>query len=281
MKNLIYPCLWFDGNASEAASFYCATFRNSKVVSDTPIVVNFEMKGQKFMALNGGTQFKPNPSISFMVACETADEIEGAWEKLTEGGKVLMPLDKYDWSEKYGWVQDRFGVSWQLSLGNTVDQKFIPSLMFTQDKAGKAEEAIHFYTSVFDNASVDHLYKYTAEDQDTEGMVKHAQFTLRKQPFTAMDSSLSHQFSFSEGVSLVVECKDQQEIDHYWNKLTEEGEESMCGWLKDKYGVSWQIIPAVLEHYMNDQKKAQKVTEAFLKMRKFDIEQLEEAYERG
>lgn len=281
MKNLIYPCLWFDGNASEVANFYCSTFKNAKITSDTPIVVTFEMEGQKFMALNGGPKFTPNPSISFSVACETLEELEKAWNRLAENGSVLMPLDTYAWSEKYGWVQDQFGISWQLSLSKPEGQKFTPSLMFTREQAGKAEEAIGFYTSVFDNASVGQVYKYTDEDQDTEGMVKHAQFKLRNQLFTAMDSSLSHEFSFDEGISMVVECKDQEEIDHYWNKLTKGGEESMCGWLKDKYGVSWQIIPAVLEQYMSDQKRAQKVVDAFLKMRKFDIEQLEEAYERG
>lgn len=283
MKNPIYPCLWFDGNAKEAANFYCSIFRNSKITTDTPMVVNFDLGGQKFMGLNGGPNYTPNASVSFFAIFETLEEVEEAWEKLSEGGSILMPLDKYDWSEKYGWVQDRFGISWQLAFGKMqeVGQNFTPTLMFTGNQAGKAEDAIHFYTSVFDNSSVVGILKYTAEDHDVEGTVKHAQFTVNKSVFMAMDSSLPHSFSFNEAISFVVNCEDQGEIDYYWEKLSEGGEEGRCGWLKDRYGVSWQIIPAVLGELMNDQEKAPKVTSAFMKMNKFDIEQLIEASENG
>ena len=276
MKNKIHPCLWFNGKAKEAAELYCSVFKNSKVTADTPMVVTFDLDGQKFMGLNGGPAHSPNPSISFFAVCETLEEIGGAWEKLSDGGQVLMPLDQYGWSTKYGWVQDRFGVSWQLSLGGTaeVGQNLSPSLMFTNQQAGKAEQAIHFYTSVFQNSSVKGVFKYSATDPDVEGTVKHAQFTLGPQVFMAMDSSLPHAFSFDEGISLVVECETQEEIDYYWNKLTEGGSEGRCGWLKDKFGVSWQIVPAILGKLMNDSEKAPRVAQAFLKMTKFDIQTL-------
>src|SRR5436190_16783521 len=109
MTNQIYPCIWYDGNAKEAAEFYCSVFKNSKITSENPMVVIWEMNGEKFMGLNGGPMFKVNPSISFYVVCETMEETDAVWKKLNEGGTVLMPLDKYDWSEKYGWVQDKFG----------------------------------------------------------------------------------------------------------------------------------------------------------------------------
>jgi predicted 3-demethylubiquinone-9 3-methyltransferase (glyoxalase superfamily) len=137
MTNPIYPCLWFDGNAKAAAEYYCSIFKNSKIISENPIVVMFELNGNKFMGLNGGPKF-----------------------------------------------------------------------------------------------------------------------------------------NFTEAVSFVVNCDTQEEIDHYWNKLTDEGEESMCGWLKDKYGVSWQIVPSILPQLMGDPDKSAKVIEAFLKMKKFDIEKL-------
>ncbi len=279
MNNQIYPCLWFDGNAKEAAAFYCSVFSNTRITADTPLVVTFESEGQKFMCLNGGPMFQPNPSISFFVLFEKVEEVEQAWEKLSKEGRVLMPLDKYDWSEKYGWVQDRFGISWQLSYGkwSDVGQKFTPTLMFTGAQSGKAEEAIRFYTSVFNPSSVVGILKYGAQDGDTEGLVKHAQFKIRDYVMMAMDSSMAHGFEFNEGISLVVECTTQPEIDMYWDRLTEGGEESMCGWLKDKYGVSWQIVPSVLGSLMTDKERAPRVTKAFMKMKKFNIEELENA----
>jgi predicted 3-demethylubiquinone-9 3-methyltransferase (glyoxalase superfamily) len=137
MKNQIYPCLWFDGQAEEAAKFYCSVFKNSRILESNPMFVRFELNGKQFMGLNGGPAF-----------------------------------------------------------------------------------------------------------------------------------------TFNEAVSFVVDCDTQEEIDYYWNKLTEDGEESQCGWLKDKYGVSWQIVPSVLEKLMSDPEKAPRVIEAFLKMKKFNIETL-------
>ena len=283
MENPIYPCLWFNGNAKEAAELYCYIFPNSLITLDTPMVVNFELGGQKFMGLNGGAQFSPNPSISFFVVCETEKEVDLAWSNLSQDGKVLMALDKYEWSEKYGWVQDRFGISWQLSFGKLteVGQKFTPTLMFTGEQAGKAEQAIGLYTSVFNGSSVVGILRYTANDPDVEGTVKHAQFKLGKGVFMAMDSSLEHNFNFTEGISLVVECDTQDEIDYYWNTFTEKGEESMCGWLRDPFGVSWQIIPADIGKWMSDQTAFPRVMENLLKMKKIEIEPLVQAYERN
>ena len=147
--------------------------------------------------------------------------------------------------------------------------------MFTHDQFGKAEEAIHFYTGLFPNSSTTGILKYSKEDEDEEGKVKHAQFSIDGFVMMAMDSSFDHPFRFSEGISIAVDCDTQEEIDHYWDKMTADGgEESMCGWLKDKFGVSWQIVPAILPKLMADPEKSQKVIEAFMKMRKFDIDVL-------
>ncbi len=104
MINQIYPCLWFDGQAKAAAEFYCSIFHNSKLTVDTPMVVNFELNGKKFMGLNGGPQYKFSPATSFVVECETQDEIDFYWEKLGEGGVY----------NRCGWLDDKFGVSWQI-----------------------------------------------------------------------------------------------------------------------------------------------------------------------
>jgi len=211
--------------------------------------------------------------------CETETETDKVWNTLADGGSVLMPLDKYEWSEKYGWVQDRFGVSWQIAFGKIRDvgQKITPSLMFVGEHHGKAEQAINFYTSVFDNSAISGILHYQAGESDPEGTVKHAQFNINKYVMMAMDSSFSHQFTFNEAISFVVDCQTQEEIDYYWNKLTEGGQESMCGWLKDRFGVSWQIVPTILGKLMSDTTRAERVTKAFLQMKKFDIEKLKQA----
>ncbi len=272
----IYPCIWFDDNANEAAKIYCSIFKNSGITSESPVVTTFELAGQPFMALNGGPTFKPNPSISFSVQCDSDDEINSLWNALSQDGSILMPLDSYEWSDKYGWVQDRFGVNWQLSITDSTEtsQKITPSFLFTGAQFGNAEKAMLFYTSVFENSEITSLLKYT--DNGIEA-VKHAQFKLANVSFTAMDSSLDHDFQFNEGVSLVVHCENQEEIDFYWNTLTKDGSEQQCGWLKDQFGISWQIVPDILSELMNDEERAPRVIQAFMKMTKLDIKALESA----
>ena len=274
MIHQLHPCLWFDEQAKAAAELYCSAFENSTITADTPMVVTFELEGIKFMGLNGGPMFKINPSISFFVLCNSVEEIDAKWEKLSAGGTVMMPLNKYPWSEKYGWCQDKYGVNWQLMMGNNGGQKIYPSFMFTQQQSGKAEAAINFYTTVFKDTAIKTINRYGKGEGDIEGTIKYAEFSLNGQLFSAMDSSAPHAFIFNEGVSIVVPCETQEEIDYYWDKLTEEGQESQCGWLKDKFGVSWQIIPAILGQLMTDKEKAPRVMQAFMKMKKFDIEQL-------
>ncbi|WP_276360346.1 VOC family protein [Daejeonella sp. H1SJ63] len=275
MTNLIHPCLWFDGQAKAAAELYCSLFKNSAISTDTPMVVTFELEGNKFMGLNGGPQFKINPSISVFVVCQSPEETNHLWEKLIDGGKALIPIGKYDWSERYGWLQDRFGLTWQISLISDapVKQKIRSSMLFTGDKFGMAESVINFYTSVFDHSSTELLMHYP-EGSENAGKVLYSEFKLDHQNMIAMDGPGVHDYTFNEGVSFVVECESQKEIDYYWNRLTEGGQESMCGWLKDKFGVSWQIVPAVLGKLMSDPLKAPNVIQAFLKMKKFDIETL-------
>jgi len=276
MKNRIYPCLWVNGLAREAASFYCDVFGDSRIISDSQVVVAFELSGQKFICLNAGSEFVLNPAISFFVLFESREELNETWNRLMNGGAELMPLEKYEWSERYGWLQDRYGASWQLALGKMSDvgQKFTPTLLFTGTQHGRADEAVRFYTSVFKNSSITGILKYNPGENEPEGSVKHAQFKLDDHVFMAMDSSMPHQFSFNEALSLVVECNSQEEIDYFWYKLTEDGEESMCGWLKDKFGISWQIVPAILGELMSNPERSARVIQAFMQMKKFEIDQL-------
>lgn len=275
MKNLIHPCLWFDDQAKDAAEWYCSLFKNSSITTDTPMVLKFELEGTEFMALNGGPQFKINPSISVFVLCESVEETNRLWDKLMEEGHALIPIDKYDWSERYGWLQDRFGLTWQISLNGDapIQQKIRSCMLFTRERFGMAEKALNFYTSVFEHSSTDLLMHYP-EGTEHAGKVLYSEFKLNRQNLIAMDGPGVHDYTFNEGVSFVVECESQKEIDYYWDKLTEGGQESMCGWLKDQFGVSWQIVPAILGGLMSDPEKAPTVMHAFLKMRKFDIDTL-------
>lgn len=109
MSKDIFPCLWFDGNAKDAAQFYCSVFKNSKITAENPVVVMFEINGTKFMALNGGPQFKLDEAVSFVVNCDTQDEIDYYWEKLTSDGGE---------ESQCGWLKDKFGVSWQIVPSN-------------------------------------------------------------------------------------------------------------------------------------------------------------------
>jgi len=280
MKEKITPCLWFDGQAKDAAKLYCTAFDNAKIVAQSPIVTAIDVAGQNFTLLDGGPMYKPTPSISFFYICENAQELDRAWNALSKEGTVLMGLDKYPWSEKYGWLNDKFGISWQIALGKLSDvgQKITPCFMFTGKQYGRVDEAIKHYSSIFKNSSVDGILRYGKDQKpDEEGKVQHAQMALNGQKFMLMESAASHNFTFTEGVSLTIHCENQDEVDYYWEKLTQNGEESMCGWLKDKFGVSWQIIPTILSQIMSDPAKAGKAAQAFMSMRKFNIEQLVQA----
>src|SRR3989338_1467824 len=290
-KQKIKPHLWFNKEAKEAAEFYVKTFggkskvNNITTLHDTPSgdcdVVSFEIWEYDFMAISAGPLFKFNPSISFMVNFDSSQDtdarkrIDEVWEKLSDDGKTLMPLDKYPFSERYGWIEDKYGLSWQLIYTNPEGEErplIIPSLLFVTEGCDKAEEATDFYLSVFKNAKRGAIARYPAgSEPNKEGAIMFTDFTLEGQWFAAMDGSARmHDFAFNEAISFIVYCKDQKEIDYYWEKLSAIPESEQCGWLKDKYGVSWQIAPTAMDKMMEKGSKEQmtRVTEAFLKMKK-------------
>ncbi|MCT1904299.1 VOC family protein [Oceanobacillus sojae] len=297
----IVPHLWFDKEAKEAAAFYTSVFPDSQisseiVIKDTPSgdcdLVSFDLWGQRFMAISAGPYFSFNPSISFMVNFDpardknAASQMEAVWEKLSDGGQVLMPLDTYPFSEKYGWIQDKYGLSWQLILTNPEGEErppILPSMMFIGENVGKAEEAVQFYLSVFKNSKEGVSAKYPAGmEPNQEGTVMFSDFMLENVWLTAMDSALNHGFQFNEAVSLLVNCDTQEEIDDYFENLSAVPEAEQCGWLKDKYGVSWQISPKAMDEMMSEkatQEQIDRVNKAMMPMKKLDIETLRKAYE--
>jgi predicted 3-demethylubiquinone-9 3-methyltransferase (glyoxalase superfamily) len=289
----ITPHLWFDREAVEAAEFYTSTFPDSRVTDvstlrDTPSgdtdVVSFELFGQSFMAISAGPLFKFTPAVSFLVRCRSKEEVDELWERLSEGGAALMPLDSYPFSERFGWTEDRYGLSWQVMHAGEEDiqQRITPALMFVGEVCGKAEEAVNFYASVFPASKVGRVLRYAkGEEPDQEGTIKHARFTLVGQEFAAMDSAHEHGFGFNEAISFRVGCETQEEIDYYWDSLSVVPEAEQCGWLKDEFGVSWQIVPSLLVELLGSgtDEQTARVTDAFLQMKKFDIAELKRAHE--
>lgn len=286
------PHLWFDDAARQGAELYTSVFPDSRIthittLRDTPSgdadVVSFELAGQPFMAINGGPYFKPNPSVSFLVRYNTQEEVDGAWEKLLPGGKALMELGEYPFSKRFGWLQDRYGFSWQLlyTNGEAFSQRLVPMVMFVGSVCGRAEEAVNFWASVFKPARVGEIMRYgKGEEPDKPGTVKLASFWLMGVEFAAIDSAWDHKFAFNEAISFMVSCEDQAEIDHYWQKLSAVPEAEQCGWLKDKFGLSWQVTSSEMDEMMahGSPEQIDRVTQAFLPMKKIDIAQVRAAY---
>jgi len=283
--------LWFDREAPEAARFYVGIFPASRMTSESRIggtpsgdvdLVTIELAGSEFQLISAGPNFKFTPAISFLVACENAAEVDRYWSSLRTGGSELMPLGAYPFSEHYAWVIDRYGLSWQLMStgGKPAKQKITPTMMFTGPQCGRAEEAIRSYASIFGDAEVGDIFRYgPGAAPNSEKDVMHADFRLEGLGFAAMDSAFPHGFTFNEAISFVVLCETQDEIDRYWKALSAAPEAEQCGWLKDRFGVSWQIVPTAMGRLMatSDEASRARVTRAFLGMKKFDIAELERA----
>ncbi len=288
----ITPFLWFDRNAEEAAKFYVSVFKKSKIKGKTRheeasaeasglpvgtvLTVDFSLEGQDFAALNGGPAFKFSPANSFFIWCASEGELDGLWKKLSKGGTVRIPLGKYPFAKRYGWCEDRFGLNWQLMLEKR-KQKITPALLFVREHEGMSEEAMRFYASVFKKSKIGKINR----DEKT-GVNLHTRFSLAGQEFVAFESPIKHPFDFNEAVSFVINCRDQEEVDYFWGKLTRGGDPAaqQCGWLKDRFGVSWQVVPTALNKMImsKDRKKSARVLKAMMPMKKLDLKALKDAY---
>jgi predicted 3-demethylubiquinone-9 3-methyltransferase (glyoxalase superfamily) len=286
----IVPFLWFNDNAESAVSFYTSIFRNSRISGiakytdgarmpeGSIMTITFRLEGLEFGALNGGPLSNFTPAVSFMVGCKTPKEANKLWKMLMTGGTPLMNIGRYHFSERYGWLVDKYGISWQIFTGN-YHQKIIPALMFGGSQRGNAKEAMDFYISVFKNSKITRLELYE-KGEENEGNVQYATFKLENQDFIAMDSNNDDQITFTEANSFVVYCNTQEEIDYYWEKLSKGGSSGECGWLTDKFGVSWQIVPRIIGELMNesDPIKSKRVMDVLLKMKKLNLKKLEQVY---
>ncbi|WOP17731.1 VOC family protein [Raineyella sp. LH-20] len=267
----IVPNLWFDHVAEEAATFYTSVFPEARITSvvrypteglpdfqkdfaGQPLVVEFELAGQPFSAINAGPEFSFTPATSFFVGFDTGrdpqarEHLDELWAALLEGGKELMPLGEYPFSPHYGWVQDKYGLSWQLIMGDPEGDwrpSIMPCLLFGHTAQNRAAEAMDYYLSVFPDARRGLLVPYPeATGPAAAGSVMFGDVQLGGVWIAAMDSGAPQDFTFNEAVSFSISCADQAEIDHYWEKLSKVPESEQCGWCKDQFGVSWQVVPA-------------------------------------
>jgi predicted 3-demethylubiquinone-9 3-methyltransferase (glyoxalase superfamily) len=296
----IKPHIWFDQDkAKEAAEFYASLMPDSALNYvnhfDMPgggecETVEFTVAEQPFLGISSGHGLKISPAISFMINFDSSRDpdarkhIDKVWDKLLPSGEVMMPLDRYPFSERYGLVSDKYGVSWQLILTNPADEErpvIVPSLLYTGDVAGKANEAIDFYCSVFKDGKRGTTAP-RSEDMgfDKAGTLMFADFYVNDTWLAAIDSAHPHGFAFNDAVSLLITCETQEDIDYYWSALSTDGEPGQCGWLKDKYGVSWQVTSAVMFEVLKNGSPEQVscVTQTFMTMKKVDVAALQQAY---
>ena len=294
----IVPCIWLDDQAEQAAAIYLKAFGDGRVLGtsrypesrDNPsgrprgsvLTVDLELAGRRFTLLNGGPIFKPSPSVSFFAHVATPEAADRLYGALAEGGAPLMPLGSYPWSERYGWIAGRFGVSWQVMAGRRPPgaATIVPCLMFAGAQHRRAEEAMRFYTRVFPGSRIADVARYAA-GEGPEGSVKHGRFVLAGQDLVAMDSHLAHGIGFDEGVSLQVMCEDQATLDRYWDALAAGGSHGPCGWLKDRFGLSWQVFPTELAAWMasRDGGARDRAFQAMMGMGKLDVAALRRAFE--
>lgn len=302
----IVPCLWFNDNAEEAVRFYTSLFESSHTeqvlyyshvgqkihghASGTVMSIDFKLANYRITALNGGPDFQFTPAISLTVALETPQKVDALWYKLLEGGSILMPLGAYPFNERYGWLRDKFGLTWQLSVGPpdpVTHQIIVPSLLFTGDQNGHAEAALQELVAIFPNSRIATATHYETDTDTTHdafaGKLMYGLAYLENEPIKAMDSPMPHGFSFTPAISLQILCDTQTEIGHYWHALSADPEFEQCGWLKDRHGISWQVVPRILQDLLADPdlKKSGAAMQTMLSMKKLDIAPLVAAYDNA
>jgi predicted 3-demethylubiquinone-9 3-methyltransferase (glyoxalase superfamily) len=269
----IIPSIWCRRNADEMADFYAAALPDTRIaqtekypaeglpdfqrdMAGKTITIDLEIGGYRLNLLNGGDEFAPNPSISFMLDFDPASwdgeadaaraELDRTWALLADDGSVMIPLGEYPYSPWYGWVQDRFGVSWQLMLagpGGTRRPPVVPNLLFSGPNQNRAGDALATYAEVFGGTRGTTAGYPEPTGPATAGAVMFGDVELAGQWFAAMDSGTEQDFTFTEGISLIVQCENQDEIDRFWNVLSQDPAAEQCGWCRDAFGVSWQVVP--------------------------------------
>lgn len=281
MTRPIIPAFWCNGTMAEQARAYAALFPGATIDGQEPAAwapdapgATLALDGCPVQLIDGGPMYAPTPAISLFV--QRADEagVRALWDALAEGGAVLIPLEAWPWARLYGWVQDRWGVSWQVNLGPVaeVGQAVLPYLTFVGAAAGKVRAALDLYARAFPDLTVDGIHDHDGSGPDPAGTVMHAQVRLRGGTMMLSDSAHAHAWGFTPGTSLSVLCADQAQVDRLWDLFLDGGQPSRCGWLTDAFGLSWQIVPQVLHDIMTTGTRDQKAraVAAFLPMDRLD-----------
>ncbi|QIK62391.1 VOC family protein [Leucobacter viscericola] len=266
--------IWCNGNAEEVGAYYADLFPNARTwvesryplegllefqqpLAGEPLTVGVEIGEARLTLINADDTFSPNPSVSLMLNFDPLDfdgdavaaraQLDTIWEVFAEDGSVLMPLQEYPFSARYGWVQDRYGVSWQFMLTDPAGESrpfVVPALMFGGPAQNRATAAVDRYLEVFEDAELGQRVLYGEATGPAEATsVMFSDFRIGEQWFTAMDSGREQDFSFTCGMSFEAHCEDQAEIDRLWDALSTVPAAEQCGWLVDPFGMNWQIVP--------------------------------------
>ncbi len=293
MKSKIIPHLWFSDNGQEAIGFYTGLFKESSLRDlrvlpgnefENVKVMSFELMNTPMMAIEAVSTFQFNASFSYYVYCGSDSEVQRLYNVLSENGNVVFPVGNYPWSSCYAWVVDKYGLSWQLDQDDIkTEQKIVPTLMFSNQFSSSVAAYTEILKNIFPAFKLMVTAPYPVEQSPSEGALLFAQVKIAGFVINLMSSHHSQNFEFNESNSLMVYCQDQDEIDYYWNCLAENGMMQACGWLKDQFGVSWQIVPAKLDEmiFQTDQIQLKELTDVMLKMVKLDVGVLERAMDKS
>ena len=271
------PNIWFAGDAEDGAALYARALPATRItrtdryptegllpfqepLAGKVLTIQLDGPGCDLVLINAGPEFRPTPASSFTVTFGAADDtdavaaLDAAATALADGGRVLMPLQRYPFSDRYTWVEDRYGVSWQLTVAfpdAPAEPSIVPTLLFGGPAQDRAAEAIAEWTGLIPGSEVVRTVPYDeATGPAAAGAVMFAEIRLADQRVYVMDAGSAQDTTFTPAVSYQLACPDQAEIDRVWAVLSTVPEAEQCGWLADRYGMSWQIVPANLGELM-------------------------------
>lgn len=286
----IIPHLWFDKEALEAVQLYTSLFPDSHMdwihdLTDTPsgdaVLVQFQLANLTLAAISAGPYFKLNESTSLMVHFQNKDELNRIFEALSEAGRVLMPLGEYPFNSHYVWFEDRFGLSWQFfySPENSRAVQLEICLLFSQKQVGQARSFLEKAQALFLNSQIGTVNHYQEnEKQEAKALINYGELLLNQQRLVVMDHGFGGENSFNEAFSLMVYTDSQEETQRLYQQLSHVPESEQCGWVKDEFGISWQIVPRpLMEAYENLPKDRMKqVNDAILTMKRLNYDEITE-----
>ena len=283
MNTKIIPHLSFHYKAKDAINFYMRFFNDSEILNITSIKnengsssekINFQIAGTQFQATSEEVSDKFNQALSLTVLFNSKAEAEILWNKIKDHAVVLRPFGPDEYKQIYASLEDQYGLVWQImTTSEKIDQRILPSLLFTN----QAEEAMIFYGQVFENSIIETVHRKKGSEYSS---IILSESKIKDLKMSFMDVEPEDNPGFNESLSFMILCDNQEEIDFYWNKLSDKKEVGRAGRTTDKFGLSWQIIPERLfEMIRQGSDKQRKVlNQALSKMNKITLKEIEEAF---